>query len=465
MDTPQVVVVGQGELSEKDLLALSKAKTVIGPAALVEVVRHLCPPTASVIARDESIPRDEPVAPDMWGIGAENVTFARPVVILRPAAQVGEAVGAGEAFGARNAFGTSDAHRDRDALHGLIDRIHEPDAAAREAARALQDQLAKPPGSLGQLEEVGVRLAALTGRCPPTVPATPAVLVAAADHGVVAQGVSAWPSSVTAAMVGACIDGRAAVSVLAVAVGAPVTVLDVGLASDVPPAPNLVRAKTRRGTDDLSMGPAMAPGDALEALQAGARAVSELIDAGTDVLAVGDLGIGNTTASACLVAAFTGADADGVVGRGAGADDAVLQRKRQVVAAAIERHGARRSAREDPLTTLSDCGGLEHAALVGAILAAAGQRVPVLLDGIITVAAALVAAALAPHAGGALFAGHESAEPGSAVGLRALGLRPLLRLDMRLGEGTGAVLAVPLLQAAARTMSEMGRLRDVAPPG
>lgn len=334
------------------------------------------------------------------------------------------------------------------------------DGDAGRAASSRWDQLAKPPGSLGAVEDVGARLAALAGRCPPPFPVHPAVLVAAADHGVAARGVTRWPSDVTAAMVRSFCAGTAAVSVIAATVGARVSVLDVGVAGELPDHPRLRRARVRAGTSDLSQGAAMTREEAARALLAGAGLAEELVGSGVDLLVPGDMGIGNTTAAACLVATFTGRAARDVVGRGASSDDATVARKTDVVAEALALHDL---DEDDPLGVLAAVGGLEHAALAGIILSGAADRVPVVLDGVSVVAAALVATALAPPAGGYLLAGSRSPEPAASLALATLGLEPILDLGLRLGEGTGGLLAVPIVVAAARLLGEMGGLDAVAP--
>lgn len=341
------------------------------------------------------------------------------------------------------------------AVLALAAGIGSPDAAAAAAALARHDQLTKPQGSLGVLEDLGARLAAMAGRCPPPVPARPVLVVAAGDHGVLARGVSSWPAEVTAAMVGALCRGRAAANALARVVGAGVTVLDAGVATPLAPHPRLRRANVRRGTADLSEGPAMTRDEASRAILAGAHLVEELAgpsDQPADLLVTGDMGIGNTTAAACLVAAFTGRGASEVTGRGTGIDDEMLERKRRVVGEALALHGPSPS---DPVGVLACLGGLEHAALAGVILGAAGLRLPVLLDGVTACAAALAAARLSPEAAGYMVAGHRSVEPGATAALEHLGLAPLLDLRMRLGEGTGALLAVPLVRSAAAALGEM----------
>jgi nicotinate-nucleotide--dimethylbenzimidazole phosphoribosyltransferase len=342
-------------------------------------------------------------------------------------------------------------------LSQLVAGVVAVDREAEAAARERQEQLTKPSGSLGGLEALGVRLAGMAGRCPPPVPRAPVVVVAAGDHGVLAQGVSPWPREVTAAMVAGIAGGHAAVNVLAGVVGAQVTVLDVGVAADLPPHPRVRRAKVRHGTDDLSEGPAMTREEAARAVLAGAGVAGELLDAGADLLVTGDMGIANTTPAACLVAAFSGRPAAAVTGRGTGIDDATLAVKVKVVEQALARHAPEPA---DPLGVLAAVGGLEHAALTGVMLAGAGARVPVLLDGVNADAAALAARAFAPQAVGYLVAGHRSVEPGATAALEELGLDPLVDLGMRLGEGTGALLAVPIVRAAAAVLSGMATFAE-----
>ncbi len=332
------------------------------------------------------------------------------------------------------------------ALVSPVDR----DAGAQARRRHLR--LVKPPGSLGMLEELGARLAAIAARCPPPIPARPMVVVAAGDHGVRGRGVSPWPSEVTAGMCRTICGGGAGVNALAEVVGAQVTVLDVGVTSELAEHPRLRRARIRAGTADLSEGPAMTREEAGRAILAGAGLAEELCAEGIDLLVTGDMGIANTTAAGCLIAAFTGRSAEEVTGRGTGIDDAAFERKVKVVGGALRLHSPDPS---DPLGVLGAVGGLEHAALAGLILGGAVAGVPVILDGVTTNAAALVAHALCPRVAGYLTAGHRSTEPGAAVALRCLGLDPLLELGMRLGEGTGGLLAVPIVRAAAAALGEM----------
>jgi nicotinate-nucleotide--dimethylbenzimidazole phosphoribosyltransferase len=344
------------------------------------------------------------------------------------------------------------------ALAGLAGAVAPVDAAAAAAARARWDELAKPRGSLGRLEELGVTLAAIAGAAPPPVPERARLIVCAGDHGAVASGASAWPSEVTGAIAATICAGRAGASALARAVGCEVTVLDVGVASDLPAHPLLRSARVRPGTADLTKGPAMRREEAEAAVRAGLEAATDAA-ADADVLVTGDMGIGNTTAAACLVATFTGRPADEVTGPGAGADPEQLAHKVALVAGALALH---RPGPADPLGALAAVGGLEHAALVGVILGGAAARRPVILDGVNAVAAALVATTLCPASLGYLIAGHRSPEPGATHGLAHLGLAPLLEMGMRLGEGTGALLALPLLRAAARALAEMATLAEAA---
>ena len=349
-------------------------------------------------------------------------------------------------------------------LDQTLSSIRPADADAYRAAVAHQERLTKPAGSLGELEDVGNRLAAMAGTCPPPQPEPYAVVLFAGDHGVLDQGVSPWPREVTAQMVANFLTGGAVISVFGRQVGAALHVVDVGVATDLPDLPDLPpgpdghpvggilhRRRVQPGTADFTAGPAMSRDAATAALEVGIDLANELADAGYRLLVPGDMGIANTTASAALIAAFTGADADTVTGRGTGIDDHTLAVKVAAVRRGIERH---RPDPADPLGVLEAVGGLEHAAIAGLLLGAAARAVPVLLDGVIVQSAALVARALNPLAADYWFAGHRSAEPGSAVALEHLGLTPLLDLGMRLGEASGAVLAVPLLQAAARVLRE-----------
>nr|WP_155349939.1 nicotinate-nucleotide--dimethylbenzimidazole phosphoribosyltransferase [Acrocarpospora pleiomorpha] len=407
-------------------------------------------------------------------------------------------------------------------------------------ARAHQDRLTKPRGSLGALEDVAVRLAGIAALSPPPLPEPAALAIFAADHGVHAQGVSPWPQEVTTQMVANFLAGGAVANAFAAQAGISVTVVDVGVATDLPPAPNLLILKTGYGTADLSQGPAMTEDQALTALHSGIETATTLIANGARCLVTGDMGIANTTASAALICAFTGRDPAEVTGRGTGIDDATLHHKIAVIRQALTKNtiletpptsgdspqsppaepktpaptpqpettalppadvaaaavphaasvlgndesvlshvraetgalphsGADTAGAPDTrgeitvmtgdqaraLRILAAVGGFEHAAIAGFVLGAAAQRIPVVLDGVIAGAAALVAAALAPEAVGYCVAGHRSAEPGHTAALEFLGLRPLVDLELRLGEGTGGLLAHPLVVAAARVMHDV----------
>jgi nicotinate-nucleotide--dimethylbenzimidazole phosphoribosyltransferase len=344
-----------------------------------------------------------------------------------------------------------------DRVRQLAEEVQPPDEAAAARARERNLSLTKPPGSLGRLEELGARLSGMAGEVPPPVPESPAVVICAGDHGVLARGVSPWPKEVTAAMVRNFCAGGAAANVLAGTVGARVSVLDVGVAAALEQQPLLRTAKRRFGTDDLSRGPAMSREDAAGAVMSGAGIAEELIESGVDLLVTGDMGIGNTTPAAALISAFTGHPPKETTGRGTGIDDATFKLKIRVVAEALLLHGPDPA---DPLGTLAALGGLEHAAIVGLVLMGAVYGVPVVLDGVVSNSAALVAHALAPDCAGYMIAGHLSAEPGARIALGHLGLDPLLDLHMRLGEGTGGLLAVPVVRAAARVLGEMATMEE-----
>ena len=337
-------------------------------------------------------------------------------------------------------------------LADTLAAIRPPDRAAADAARERQAQLTKPPGSLGFLEDLSVQLAGIAGECPPPLPEPAAVAVFAGDHGVHAQGVTPWPQEVTAQMVANFLAGGAAVNAVAAQAGAEVCVVDIGVAADLPPSPGLLPRKVRRGTADMTAGPAMSRDEARQAVEAGIETARDLVTAGNRCLVTGDMGIANTTASAALIAAFTGGDPAEVTGRGTGVDDSTWARKTGVGRRALDRH---QPDPADPLGVLAAVGGLEHAALTGYLLGAAALRVPVVLDGVIACAAALAAAAFSPDVVGYLVAGHRSTEPGASKALAVLGLRPLLDLGLRLGEGSGAALALPIVAAAARVLREV----------
>ncbi|HEV8207566.1 MAG TPA: nicotinate-nucleotide--dimethylbenzimidazole phosphoribosyltransferase [Acidimicrobiia bacterium] len=337
------------------------------------------------------------------------------------------------------------------AFEAVAAAVGEVDDSAGRTAAEHHDRLTKPRGSLGRVEALGVRLAAIAGASPPPIPAPAAVAVFAGDHGVLAEGVTPWPQDVTAQMVQNFLAGGAAINVLARQTGARVIVVDVGVATDLDAAPGLVREKVRAGTGNIAREPAMTVAEARQALDAGAAVAARLVDDGAACLVTGDMGIGNTTPSAALVAAFTGRAADEVTGRGTGIDDPTLARKVEAVDAAL----ARSATLDEPVAVLASLGGLEIAALTGFIIGGAAARVPVVVDGVIADAALLAAAQLVPGAVHFCFAGHRSTEPAARVTLDTLGLEPILDLELRLGEGSGACLALPVLEAAARILGEM----------
>jgi nicotinate-nucleotide--dimethylbenzimidazole phosphoribosyltransferase len=335
-------------------------------------------------------------------------------------------------------------------LAALADRIAPLDAGAMARAQARQERLTKPPGSLGRLEEIAVQVAGMTGQDLSAV-ARRAVVVMAADHGVTREGVSAYPAEVTAQMALNFLRGGAAINAIAASVGASVTVVDVGIASEVA-HPALLARKVAPGTANMAIGPAMTREQALAAMVAGAETLESLANAGLDLVATGEMGIGNTTAASALTAVMTRRSPREVTGRGTGVDNERLAHKVGVIERAIQVNAP---DAHDPLGTLAQVGGLEIAALAGLILAAASLRIPVLLDGFIASSAALIACAWRPLARDYLLAGHVSVEPGHQILLDHLSLRPLLNLEMRLGEGTGAALAMVVVDAALRAHAEM----------
>lgn len=334
-------------------------------------------------------------------------------------------------------------------LDAAIARIAPPDGAARQAAAERQSRLTKPAGALGRLEDVSVWAAGVQGRCPPHPFARIRVVLFAADHGIAAAGVSAYPAEVTPQMVANFLRGGAAVNVLAHHNAATVRVVDVGVAVDVPGADP--RAKVRRGSGRIDVEDALTDDELAAALSVGLRLADAETDAGTDLVIPGDMGIGSTTACAAVVAAVLGVDATNVVGRGTGVDDAGLRRKVDAVDAALLRAGNKLAA----LDAVRALGGPDIAAMTGLLIGCAARRTPVLLDGVVSATAALVAAELAPAATAWWLASHRSTEPAQQAVLEHMEVQPLLDLGLRLGEGTGALVALPLVQAAIATLAEM----------
>ncbi|MFF4786539.1 nicotinate-nucleotide--dimethylbenzimidazole phosphoribosyltransferase [Streptomyces griseorubiginosus] len=339
-----------------------------------------------------------------------------------------------------------------DLLGETVAQIRPLDAKALGEAWERQKRMTKPAGALGMLEIISAQLSGLSRQCPPPIPEPAAVAIFAGDHGVHAQGVTPWPQEVTAQMVANFLGGGAVCNAFAGQVGAEVCVVDVGVAAELPATPGLLPRKIRAGTSDMTTGPAMTREEAKQAIEVGIETARDLVAAGNKALLTGEMGIANTTASAALISVFTGTDPAEVTGRGTGINDETLARKTEVVRRAIEVH---QPDPADPIGVLAAIGGFEHAAMVGLLLGGASLRTPVILDGVSAGAAALVARAIAPEVLAACIAGHRSAEPGHVAALNKLGLRPLVDLDLRLGEGTGALLALPLVQSTARAMHEV----------
>jgi nicotinate-nucleotide--dimethylbenzimidazole phosphoribosyltransferase len=336
-------------------------------------------------------------------------------------------------------------------IQNLIQAVKEPDLSLAEKAQARLDNLTKPLGALGQLEYLAKKLCVLRGTLQLEQP-KPATAVFAGDHGVALAGSSLYPREVTAQMVYNFLNGGAGINVLCRQASAVVKVVDVGVDHDFEEMPDLISAKVARGTANMLEEPAMTREQTLQAMAAGAKVADSLIDEGFDLLIPGEMGIGNTTPSAALAAAFTGKSPAQVTGRGTGLDDDGLNRKVGMIEAALARHKPDPS---DPLGVLAALGGLEIAAIAGYALAAAAHGVPVLMDGLISCAGCYCAVRLCPAVRDWLLAGHASVEAGQRVFLAELKLRPILDLDLRLGEGTGAALAVNVLRAAVAIYNEM----------
>lgn len=347
------------------------------------------------------------------------------------------------------------------ALRMTLARIGRLDAPASEAAQRRQQSLTKPPGALGRLEELSIQLAGITGSLrPPLRPCR--VLVCAGDHGVTAEGVSAYPSEVTTQMVHNFLAGGAAVNVLARLFGADVTVVDVGVKSDLPDHPQLVKAKIRPGTNNFYREPAMTRHEALASIEVGIAVAESAIQQGVHLLVTGDMGIGNTTASAAIAAVLTELPVIEVTGLGTGIGRDGRRHKIEVIERALE---YLMPDIHDPVDILSKVGGLEIGAIAGIILAAAANRTPVIIDGVISTAGAALAVGLCPAVRAFLIPSHQSQEPGHRALLEQMDLRPLMNLDMRLGEGTGALLALPVLDAALATLNEMATFDEAGVSG
>jgi nicotinate-nucleotide--dimethylbenzimidazole phosphoribosyltransferase len=341
-------------------------------------------------------------------------------------------------------------------LTDVISRIEAPDEAAAAAARARQDTLTKPRGSLGRLEALSIQIAGICGQPIPHIKHK-VIVIMAGDHGVVAEGVSAYPQEVTPQMVLNFLSGGAAINVLACHVGARVVVVDMGVAADMEPHPDLVIKKIAHGTQNIAHGPAMTREQAMQAVLAGVEVVEDEIGRGLDIVGTGDMGIGNTTPSAAIAAALSGRPPTEFAGRGTGIDDGGLARKIQAIEAAL---WVNRPDSGDGIDVLAKVGGYEIGGLVGVILGAAAHHKPVVIDGFISTAAAMIAVSVAPQVRPYLIAAHRSQERGHGIMLEWLGLDPLLDLDMRLGEGTGAALGISLAEAACKSLAEMATFAE-----
>ncbi len=332
-----------------------------------------------------------------------------------------------------------------------IEKIKPLDKGAMAEARSRQDMLTKPQGSLGRLEELSIKLAGIQGKALPQI-RHKAVITMVGDHGVVAEGIGNWPQEVTAQMVYNFLSGGAGINVLARQIGARVVVVDMGVAAELEASPGLISKKIAPGTQNMCLGPAMTMEQATRAIESGIEVAATELAKGLDIVGTGDMGIGNTTASSAICATITGEPVAEVTGRGTGLSDEQLAHKIEVVKRALE---INQPDRQKPLEVLSKVGGFEIGGLAGVMLAAAANRVPVVIDGFISGAAALIATALAPRLRDFLIAAHVSAEAGHRRLLQYLGLKPLLDLDMRLGEGTGAALGIFLAEASTKILAEM----------
>jgi nicotinate-nucleotide--dimethylbenzimidazole phosphoribosyltransferase len=341
-------------------------------------------------------------------------------------------------------------------LAGTIGGIKPLDKSAMEAARERQDTLTKPAGSLGRLEELSIQIAGIQGKAIPRI-SKKAIIVMAGDHGVVARGTSAYPQEVTPQMVVNFLHGGAAINVIGRQVGAKVVIVDMGVVGSIAPHKDLISHKIAAGTRDISKGPAMTIEQAAQAVETGIEIVKAEIDLGLDIVCTGDMGIGNTTASAAICAVMTGKKAENVTGRGTGLNDQQLAYKIEIINESI---AVNKPQATKPLEVLAKLGGFEIGGLVGVMLGAASSRVAVVIDGFISGAAALIAAGLCPQVKDYMIAGHCSVEPGHKLLLKHLGLKPLVDLEMRLGEGTGAALGMFIAEAATRTLGEMATFAE-----
>jgi len=343
-----------------------------------------------------------------------------------------------------------------DKIGRVISEIRLLDKGAMEEARRRQDSLTKPRGSMGQLESLSIQIAGIKGEARPRIHHK-VIFTLASDHGVTKERVSAYPSEVTAQMVYNFLRGGAAINVLSRHIGARVVIADLGVASMIEAHPELKNKKVAMGTRNIAEGPAMSREEAVRAIESGIELVEEELPKGIDILGTGDMGIGNTTSSSAIAAVLTGADVKKVTGRGTGLDEEGWRRKIKVIQKALE---INKPNPDDPIDILSKVGGFEIGGLVGVILAGAKNRIPVVIDGFISGAAALIATSLSQAVKSYLIASHQSAEPGHKIILKHLGLTPLFDLDLRLGEGTGAALGIFLAEASLKILNEMATFKE-----
>lgn len=341
-------------------------------------------------------------------------------------------------------------------LAKTIEKIKPLDREAMAAAQARQNMLTKPQGSLGRLEELSIQLAGIQGKSVPQV-RQKAIIVMAGDHGVVVEKIGNWPQSVTAQMVSNFLRGGAGINVLARHTGVRLVVVDTGVASELKADPQLISRKIALGTQNMAQGPAMSMEQAIKSIETGIEIITAEVAKGLDIVGTGDMGIGNTIVSSAICAVMTGRPVAEVTGRGTGIDDKQLSHKIEVIRQAL---AVNRPDPEKPLEVLAKVGGFEIGGLAGVMLGAAAQHIPVVIDGFISGAAALIATALSPRLKDYLIASHLSAETGHPVLLEHLGLKPLLNLGLRLGEGTGAALGIFLAEAAARILGEMATFAE-----
>jgi len=341
-------------------------------------------------------------------------------------------------------------------LAKVVEMIKPLDERAMAEAQARQNLLTKPQGSLGRLEELSVQLAGIQGRAIPQI-RHKAIITMAGDHGVVAEGIGNWPQEVTAQMVYNFLSGGAGINVIARQVGARIMVVDMGVATELEPNPRLLSRKIAPGTQNIARGQAMTREQAVTAVETGIEIVTAEVARGLDIVGTGDMGIGNTTASSAIGAVMMGKPVAEVTGRGTGITDEQLKHKIEVIERAL---AVNKPDPKQPLEVLAKVGGFEVGGLVGVMLGAAAHRIPVVIDGFISGAAALIATALSPKLKDFLIAGHVSDETGHRLVLGHLGLKPLLDLGMRLGEGTGAALGIFLAETSARVLAEMATFTE-----